>query len=131
MDAERTLRNFARDANVSRISAHGLTGPNMALNALNKLLVSLPVRCRYKLALDKYVPSPYLLSVVRSFKFTSVARLQRSLIRHQPTELLDMIVEHVDPKLDALALALLNGSMHGIFFLHHFGNRTIRDKLKT
>jgi hypothetical protein len=105
--------------------------PFAAINALRKLLSSLPTRlggCQYKMTPEEHKLSMRLLMVVEPFIGATPSRRN---ISRQPTEILDNVAFYVDSKRDLLSLALTCQRMHSVVFPRHFDYRVIKAKVSS
>lgn len=105
--------------------------PFAAINALRKLLSSLPTKlggCQYKMAPEEHKLSMHLLTILEPFVSATPSR--RSISR-QPTEILDNVAFYVDSKRDLLSLALTCQRMHSVIFPRHFDYRVVKAKVSS
>ncbi|OCB85043.1 hypothetical protein A7U60_g8000 [Sanghuangporus baumii] len=113
----------------TNIASYDRKDPFAAVDALRKLLTTLPTRSgtnQLKMTADEHRLSMHLLTIVEPFIGSSPS--PRGLTR-QPTENLDEIASYVDSKRDLLSLALSCKRMYGVIFPRHFEYRVIRCKI--
>ncbi|KAL5521723.1 hypothetical protein ACEPAF_2471 [Sanghuangporus sanghuang] len=113
----------------TNIASYDRKDPFAAVDALRKLLTTLPTRSgtnQLKMTADEHRLSMHLLTIVEPFIGSSPS--PRGLTR-QPTENLDEIAPYVDSKRDLLSLALSCKRMYGVIFPRHFEYRVIRCKI--
>jgi hypothetical protein len=126
-------------------NAHSRTDPVKALDVLLKLLTSLSFRmggCQYKLTPAEHTLSLHLISVIDPFVYHGARAL--SMIKpirdpvsllptlvDQPTEILDVILSHVDSRKDLLSIGLVCKRLRDVIFPSHFDYRVIRCKLSS
>ncbi|CAA7257438.1 unnamed protein product [Cyclocybe aegerita] len=130
----------------TNLSAHPRTDPANALSVLRKLLTSLPSRiggCQYKLTAAEHALSLHLISIIDPFVYHGVRALAPNPVHrkvpsapatgltHQPTEILDAILFHVDSRKDLLNVALGCKRLHDVVFPRHFDYRVIRCKVSS
>ena len=127
----------------TNLSAHPRTNPTNALSVLLKLLTSLPSRiggCQYKLTPAEHALSLHLVSVIDPFVYHGLRALApqnqtsgsyfASLV-NLPTEILDVIIFHIDSRKHLLNVALGCKRLHDIVFPRHFEYRVIRCKVSS
>ncbi|PPR05525.1 hypothetical protein CVT24_003268 [Panaeolus cyanescens] len=138
----------------TNVSAYPRTDPIHALNALLKLVTSLPGRiggCQYKLTPAEQALSVHLVGILEPFVYQGARALGPGLVSgtssttlghnlpappsisliQQPTEILDAILFYVDQKKDLLNIGLACKRLSGVVFPRHFEYRVIRCKAST
>ncbi|KAG9308872.1 hypothetical protein JVU11DRAFT_11331 [Chiua virens] len=109
----------------TNVHSYDRTDPFQAINVLRRLIGSLASRvggCQYKFSPDEHKVSLHLLTILEPFVGLS---LSRRTLTHQPTEILDAIIYHLDSKRDLLSLALSCHRMHAVIFPRHYDYRVI------
>ncbi|KAJ3913631.1 hypothetical protein F5877DRAFT_52004 [Lentinula edodes] len=114
------------------LNSYSRTDPFQAFNVLLKLLSSLSSRvggCQYRLTPQEHRLSLHLLNIIEPFVGSTPSK--RTLITHQPTEILDAIVFHVSSRADLLNLAMTCSRMHGVVIPRHFDYRVVKCKVSS
>ncbi|KAJ3887448.1 hypothetical protein GG344DRAFT_55688 [Lentinula edodes] len=114
------------------LNSYSRTDPFQAFNVLLKLLSSLSSRvggCQYRLTSQEHRLSLHLLNIIEPFVGSTPSK--RTLITHQPTEILDAIVFHVSSRTDLLNLAMTCSRMHGVVIPRHFDYRVVKCKVSS
>jgi hypothetical protein len=114
-------------------SSYDPADPFLAFDVLRKLLGALSSRmgaCQYRMSPEEHKLSMHLMTIVEPFVGLSPSR-RTTDITHQPTEILDAIVSHLDSKRDLLSLGLTCRRLHAIIFPRHFDFRVIRCKVSS
>ncbi|KAF8172664.1 hypothetical protein BJ912DRAFT_993583, partial [Pholiota molesta] len=134
------LRKITRASPAPRIntalSAHPRTDPVSALGVLLRLLAALPSRiggCQYKLTPAEHALAQHLVGVLDPFVYhgSAAAAAACAGLVHQPTEILDAILSHVDARRDLLSVGLACRRLHDVVFPRHFDYRVVRCKVST
>ncbi|KAF9486125.1 hypothetical protein BDN70DRAFT_870223 [Pholiota conissans] len=142
------LRRIARPPPAPKLntalSAHPRTDPLNALSVLLKLLTSLPARiggCQYKLTQAEHALALHLVGVLDPYVYHGMRALAHPMggdtsaafvgLVHQPTEILDAILFHVDARRDLLNVGLACKRLHDVVFPRHFDYRVIRAKVSS
>ncbi|KAJ3809567.1 hypothetical protein F5876DRAFT_89383 [Lentinula aff. lateritia] len=114
------------------LNSYSRTDPFQAFNVLLKLLSSLSSRvggCQYRLTPQEHRLSLHLLNIIEPFVGSTPSK--RTIITHQPTEILDAIVFHVSSRTDLLNLAMTCSRMHGVVIPRHFDYRVVKCKVSS
>jgi hypothetical protein len=136
----RTLSSFGGGRNRKKFlyidtncSSYDRADPFLAFDVLRKLLGGLASRmgaCQYRMSPEEHKLSMHLMTIVEPFIGLSPSSPATG-ITHQPTEILDVIVSHLDSKRDLLSLGLTCRRLHTIIFPRHFDYRVIRCKVSS